>query len=328
MSNARQRSLVDLTVPYDGPAARTRARASQSPRRTWLWLGALLALVALLGLLLVFGFSAWWLSGDAIAPGVTVLGQDLGGETAITAATRLETAWTARTVELVGAEVGQTVAPGDLGLQLDAAASARRARQQTRSLDSLTNWLRGGGLVAVRPVWTFDRAAAATTLAGLSPQVDRVAVDASVRVVDGRPEVTAARPGQRLNVEATLASLAQDPAAVLANRRLTLVVDTVAPAVVDAAPALAAVEALLATRVTVALFDPVSGQTTSQLLDPKLWGQWLTVRAVEPAGGSVDWQLNEAALRTYLSQDADFLSAGSYVDVPAATTAIHQALVD
>jgi lipoprotein-anchoring transpeptidase ErfK/SrfK len=109
------------------------------------------------------------------------------------------------------------VSSADLGLTLDANATAAQAAQAGRTDGSLFTgigtMLNGG---QVSPVYTIDLAKAQTTLAALSAQIN---------VAPGTGDMTAA--GRTLNIGATLDGLPPDLASLMDSGTLNLVMDVV-----------------------------------------------------------------------------------------------------
>ena len=77
--------------------------------------------------------------------------------------------------------------PDELGMTLDAAATARAAATKGRSFDGLRALpSEGAGWFAVAPVWAYDAATAERTLAQIAPQLAVAPTDATIRGAGGR----------------------------------------------------------------------------------------------------------------------------------------------
>jgi vancomycin resistance protein YoaR len=100
---------------------------------------------------------------------------------------------------------------GQLGIDLDVAETLRRTREHagSGSIGSRLHraWRARQALESVEPAWSFDPVRARARLQELAPEVWRDPVDARLDLVAQRR--IEARPGQALDVEATLARLEQ-----------------------------------------------------------------------------------------------------------------------
>jgi vancomycin resistance protein YoaR len=137
------------------------------------------------------------------ADGVTVAGMEVGGldEAGVTAAVSRELAPRLEAVQLhagVGEPLGLTLA--QLGIRLDAAATARRALAAGRhELPlGLRVWLPGGG-TAVAPVVRVDGTAFQKGLEAVRAQVDEPARDARLKLSAGELRVVPAVGGREVD---------------------------------------------------------------------------------------------------------------------------------
>jgi lipoprotein-anchoring transpeptidase ErfK/SrfK len=303
--------------------------AAPSPRagRPWLWL----LLPSLLLLAVVVGVLAGGLSfvyaRERIFPGITSLGASLGGRTATEAAAALQARWDEQVIVLENGDLTFPVGPAELGMALDATATAEVAADKGRSAADLRALFSDGAAwFDAPPVWAFDADAARQTLAELAPQLAVAPVNAGVVIRDGRAAATPAVDGRELDVEATLAVLAADPAMVLGNGRLSLAVRPAPAAVTDVSAAVDEANRMLATTVTLEAYDPVRDQRFAWPVAPAVWGQWLRLAvdptAADPFGWSLDRQIGVAYLDTLEAEMGD----GRYLDEDETLAAISEAI--
>jgi lipoprotein-anchoring transpeptidase ErfK/SrfK len=292
------------------PPPRVPVRARRAFPLKWLALGGgLLMLMTCMTIFLVGGV----LFFSGILPGVSAGGVPLGGLSADRAAERLATTWR---VQLSDGERVFEAAPAALGLTLDAATTARYADSAGRAnlLDGLL------GHIEVAPVYAVDQAAAADFLNGFSAQINREAINAGVRMVNGQPEATAPINGRALDVGATLARLS-DPA-VLADGRLELAMLEVLPPVTDATPMLEAARRLLMNPLDVRVYDPLTGDSVYWSALPAEWGNWLTA-APDPASPTgLALTAQDAPVRGFLTQQAAVLDASRYLNLDEAVASV------
>ena len=178
-------------------------------RSRWrgLLLGAvILACVALGAVVVVDNLTT---GAAEIRRGVEAGGLDLGGMTREEAREAIARRGLAALgeIDLVSGEERFTLPSEELGIEVDAAATAERAYAAGRETGVFGRFLGGGGAVPVEV--GYDREAARATLEGLvREKFDREPKDASFDVTrNGEVEVVEARSGRTLDAEATLVKL-------------------------------------------------------------------------------------------------------------------------
>lgn len=305
--------MLPVTPPEDRPV-----------RRTWLWVlvGLLLLLVAGGSLLAAGGLVLY--QSDRILPGVSALGVDLGTLRSADAEAALQQAWRARTIEARTADTVYTLDVAELGLALDAKATAQAAHAVGRSGGAWQEALQA--LISgweVTPVYRLNEATARQRLQALAEEIDRPAGQPGVQLVNGRAEIVPATPGQALDVGAALATLWANPAAFAQGQPLPLVVQPVEAVAVDAVPLVAELNRRLVNTLLVHAFDPVHNEVYDWQVQPAIWASWLEVTA---EGGNLDWNLLPAQVEAFVQQQSATLPAGQYLDVPAVAAAIIQAI--
>ncbi len=306
--------------------------APQPPRRRSRIWRVLLALCVLL-LAAVLGGAAggvtYLIAGETILPGVSALGQPLGGLTEPAAAATLNTAWDARRVTLTSDDGIWTVSPTVLGMVLDAPATAATAYDAARSPQPWLALPRSGvAALAVPPVWTYDAALARQALNELAPTLAIEPQNAAVRIAAGRAETVEPVDGRMLDVEATIAALSADPTAILLSGRLPLVVRPVPAVVVDVSAAVAEANRLLATTVTLRAHDPVSGETALLPVGPDAWGRWLSLTVDPVDGRSLRWLEDGRAAESFLDElAATTWGDGRYLDQTTTIAALQAAVM-
>ncbi|MBI5670692.1 MAG: L,D-transpeptidase family protein [Chloroflexi bacterium] len=251
---------------------------------------------------------------EGILPGVSAGGIALGGLSQAEAAAALRDRW--QTITLRDGSRAWSVNPADLGITLDARATAKAAYEQGRA--QLATALQGIlGQVDVPPVVMVDLAVAETGLRELAPQLDQPPVNAGVRLVNGQVEPTAAVSGRALDVAATLGQLQRS--AALADGALDVVMQPVAPTVTDATPMLEQARQLLASPLQFRIFDPVTGDSAYWSLPPEQWGNWLAAEPDANRSTGLALSLDAQPVQDYLqAQAATVLDNSRYLKLDEA----------
>ena len=297
------------------------------PKRRWGLFFTVFLILFLVGAIASAGlFVFLYARSDRIIPGVQVAGVELGGRTTAEAIATLENQWRQQSIVLQAGEQTWQASAVELGISLNAEATAQQAYLQGRSVNGIESILTSGGRFEVRPVWEFNPAAAEAYFQWLAPAVDQGAVDAGVRIVNGRAEVVPPVSGQELDIAATMNNLRPGPIAVLANGRLDLVTRPVAPAITDTSAVAAAANELLATNITIHAFDPITGENTDGVVTPEMWSSWLSLEVLDATNGQFDWAVDELALQDFLAVQAQSFGAERYLDLSQASAAVAQAI--
>jgi lipoprotein-anchoring transpeptidase ErfK/SrfK len=276
------------------------------------WFAAATLLMWLLLVAFIVGGAAWFYSSTLLLPGVQIMGLELGGQSVTDTAVALETAWQQNSLVLEGPQQSWPTAPANLGLTLDAAATATKAHAASRSLAGLGQ-LAQTGRITIAPVVTLDTAVATTALQTIAPQVELPVQHAGVQLVNGQAVATPPIDGQTLNVAATVAYLQQYQDAVLAHGRLPLSYMVLPATAVDVAQLVAELNQLLGLTVQINAHDPIRNETVTWNLPPELWGSWVTIRVNPNNLADIDWQLDSTQAQAYLAAQATQLGDTRYL---------------
>lgn len=294
--------------------------------RTWVWI-LLVTSVFTAGLFALAAAGVLiWNESEEIMPGVRVFGVRIGNVTQTEAEALLREQWQRPSIVLENGPDSMAVSPEALGLALDTNASLEQAHQVGRSLASLTTWLQARGQVHLSPVWRFDAAKAESTLRTLAPELSRAPVNARVDIVDGRAISVEPIPGQVLDVPATLATLAVDPARYLAGERLRVVVTPIWPEVTDTSTVAAELNQLLQTTIVLDAYDPIVDETIVLNIPPDAWSEWLILALTDQPSGDYEWQIDESALGAYLNEQSPALGPDRFLEADEASAAAMDAV--
>jgi lipoprotein-anchoring transpeptidase ErfK/SrfK len=284
-----------------------------------------LAVLVLLLLVILAALAALY-TGDRVLPGVHALGVDLGGKSRAEAVAALQRNWAGRTITLEAGDTAWAVTPAMLGMALDAEATIQRAYRYGRSPETLKEVLRGTEGSQISPVWRLDPIVAEANLRALKPRFDQAPADAGLRVVEGRVEATPPVPGRELDVAATIAWLGANGEQVITGGRLPLVMGPVEPAVTDASALVDQANRLLARRMSIRVYDPVTNELRTWEVGPNVWGDWLSLGAAPGDATRLAWELNADKTWAFLTAQAAMLGADRRLDLDQAVTAIGEAI--
>lgn len=267
-----------------------------------------------------------FINSDLILPGVSVMGVEVGSMTRAEATATIEERWQQREILLEHSDGVIALGAAELGIVLDAQATAERAHAQGRSLNSLLDVLQGQ--TDSPPIWSFDAAAAASTLAAIAPQLAVPAENANIRIEAGNVLEIPAAEGSALDVDRTVSYLEADPAAVLASGRLPLAMNSIAPDVVDVSALAAEARRMLSSVVTLRAYDPVADEWFEWTIGPEAWGSWLTLEAGAQDITRLQWSHDADAAAAYLDTQLPGLGEARYLDPESVVPAILQAVAD
>lgn len=319
------------------PAYRARRRRARRPfrLRPALILPALLGAglgalaFALIAATLLITVTAAVQGSERIVPGVTAAGVTLGGMTPQEAAQAIEAAWRSAeaTAALSDGEREWPISPAELGFAIDAQATAARAHRVGRGKSLVDEMAEIYGAAvhgySVAPIVTLDEEAARAALEARLETLNIPPQDATLRLEGGQMVAVAGTPGRSLDVEATVAAWATDPAALLQSGSLPLVMRSVAPRIADASSAVAEAQALLAAPLTLRAYDPISDEYTDWTVTPEEIAAWLAVGSDEEA---LHITVDAERVSAYLNSRAADLGGGRTLDAEQGAEAILAAL--
>ena len=227
-----------------------------------------------------------------IFPGVSVAGVDVSGLNREDAAAKIQTALTFPESGRIVLRGGQNVwiaTPAELGAHLDADASAQLAYNFGRAgtvfhnvNDELNAWQVG---VVLPPVVLFDQGVAADYLQNLAPAVEKPVVEASL-VINGLD--VSSQPGQvgyKLDIESTLVYLHAQMQA-FRDGEVSLVMQEIAPQVLDASAQADSARKLLSVPFTIVLPDSHTGDPGPWPIQPAQLAPMLRVGRLGSGPGS------------------------------------------
>ncbi len=268
-----------------------------------------------------------WYIGETILPGVQAMGLDLGGLTRREAAAALAAAWEEKTITVEADPWRWTLPVTQLGYRLDAEKMAQLAYEQGRTPANLVMLARRRMPAVIPPLWQLDPTVAVNTLRPLVAGLEIPAQDAAVHILGGQVVETPAAVGQAVDLAAGIADLEQYADQVLAEGRLRLTVVTLPPQVADLSAAAQQARQLLASAVTIRLYDPVTDQRLTWQVTPEEVGSVLALQLVSASSPVASWSVDETRLRELLRQKAETLAAGQTIRPQEALPLLTQAIM-
>ncbi|MCJ7549066.1 MAG: peptidoglycan binding domain-containing protein, partial [Anaerolineae bacterium] len=278
---------------------------------------AILALALLCLLLGLTAFCGWvflqrmaHLYRDSIYPNVYALGVDLGGMRPDDAATALKAAGAhADTGSLVLTDGGRRWSyPWSIaGLNVDAWGTAQAAFAVGREgtwQDTAGVWL---NYHDVLPRFVFDITQARAVLAELDLEVSRPPVDPAIRLEQGEIVIVPGEAGRVLDIANTLARL-NEVGSSSHQLEIPLAFEIIEPAELETSALTEGAEVLLARRITLLAYDPLSEDTLSWVMAREQIAGWIHLVPGERGDPTVD--INQYAIRDTLIRLADALGDG------------------
>lgn len=316
-------SAQPVAIPQ--PVQRQSLRhAQRRPFLKYFFLGVVLLGLLTVGFITLAGAGLIYMS-DLVMPGVQVMGVEVGRMTQDEASAVLQNNTTQQTLRLTYEETVWLVAPADLGLTMDAAATAKRAHAYGRTPDAWIEFIQTGAMT-VEPSWVLDTAVTQTYLQNRAGELAIEPVNAGLVIENGQVTTTPAVEGQALDVAATVQSLAQNGTVAAQNGEIPLVMQPIAPAITDVSGFVAQAEALLATTLTIQATDPVRDEAVSWVVGPQVWGSWLAL-AVDPNNPTqFNWTLDPDKADQFFADRNAALGENRYLDEEGALTAVTDAI--
>lgn len=295
---------------------RRRGRGMFSQKMARLIAGIALIALILLPLSAVLGFYAYFQFSQRIVPGVYSGGNRLGGMSVTQAAIEIHKDWNlSRQIAVTDGMHAWNIPAGRLGLTVDPLATAQiafrvghdqdmlsEADQMVRSLD------KGWGIA---PVVIYDPQAASAGLEALIPEASLAPVNASLRVQGDQLVEIPGQIGYTINIEDTLAKLAENPRAVMIDGNFKLLLKPVPPNVNDASAAIAQAEAILSTPVQIKAYDPISDEWQEWSPGRQEIASWLVIES-SPAGPQI--RINGQKVTDYVASLGTSLGPERWID--------------
>ena len=233
-----------------------------------------LAVGVVISLILFWCLGVYMFSFNRILPGVSLNGTSLAGMTVQEAANTINATYSfPQTGHLLLKEeqLSWLVIPSQLGIYLDAQASAKNALAVGRS-HSL--WQRLSDLFqstlfgyAASPSFVFDQRVALQYLNGLASQIDQPLKEAGLSIENAEVTVNQGQPGRVLDLAASLGAISQQ-VEKMQDGVVTLVVSQTEPKVMDVTQQGELAKSILSQSLTLILPDGLSNPAGPWVIAP------------------------------------------------------------
>ncbi len=265
-SRARKPSLNNPSNP-----STFRARLTLLAQDAW-WYTlhrpyAVRGLIAALALVAVW-FVISHVAGGRTFPNVWAMGVYLGDQTTDEAAATLSKAWGSQIkIHLVDGDRDWAVSPADIGMKLDARATADAARAAGMS-----------GLpmgMSVMPVVNLDEFTAQSYLLNMTEKANFAPYNAGYQWAGSSVVGVPGRAGRVLDVGQTMENFKGNPSLVAKNLRLDLSMNTLEPEIIDPSPYLKQAQAVASKPFQLTGYDPIHDETVAWSTDRDTFASWL-----------------------------------------------------
>jgi LysM repeat protein len=248
------------------------------------------AIAAVVGLYLILHISQ-----NRVFPNVWALGVNLGDMTEDEAAAALQQEWDNNLmIRVTDEDRAWDLKPAELGLSLDARATAKAARDA--GLGGIPfSW-------NVTPAVNLDELAAQTTLLDMSEVVKIVPYNAGYTWQDDQLVGLPGAPGRYMDVASCMLALKAELEQVADTRRFALVMTPAMPDVMDPEPYMAQAQALVSRAFLLRGYDPFTDEQLVWMADPVTVAEWLEA-------GPESLTLREEPFARYLNEQSDQLAA-------------------
>lgn len=294
--------------------AHYRVDDSQQSWVPWLTLAAVLLAV---GWLLI-GAYLYFRAAGPIVSGVKVGDTEVGGLTVEQAAVRIDNEWNRNRVLLIGH--GDQIFEGnplEFGLWVDPNATARKAYEYGRGSQrwsELTGMLKGTPPPEILPEVVFSPKVAAEQLAQWGELIEVEPGAPTIAFENGKWIAKPGADGIAYDADATLKTLADNPALILRSGYLLLITRPVSSLVNPLQQKLNEMQARLDSPLLVHAYDPISDDTLEWSVPRELLASWLQPEIVN---GELSITLAESGFGAYIDSLEKELTDGRSFILPA-----------
>ncbi len=266
------------------------------------------------GLVLLFILGMFF-SGN-IGPNISTMGISLAGLSVDDAVARLEEAWESEiriSVLLDGGTFAQ-IPPAELGLQLDAQATAEAAK--------------GAGLAGfpfgyqIEPLVTASYADAQDYLLSIVDDVYMPPYEAGFAVEGGQVVTVPGQASRELDIALTAQVIVDTPLTIIEEQRLNLLTTSAPPSMTDSGEYLSAARAFIQSAFTLVGYDPFVDEYQNWQTSPEEMARWVSA---SPTG----LVIQEQGLATFTQSVNNLLAQSDqprYVDDDEVLAALENAL--
>ncbi len=248
---------------------------------------------------------------DAIYPGVSVWGIDVGGLTRSEAIETLAGQFNYPAdvvIMFIDEETGEEwfITSQEIGVGFDVEQTVTAAMAVGRQSSLLGN-IQQRALsqrvgIEVSPVVNYNEADALAYLAGIAGQVNQPARDATLTINDLQAVAEPSETGREVNVEATLAAL-QQQIIQLESGQVALIIEDIPPKIASAEDVAQTINQILSNPLEVYIDEPIPGDPGPWQASPEALSDMIVTERVSAAddGERYTVRLNEQQLTAFLA---------------------------
>ena len=271
-------------------------------------------LTALVATVVVIFFVSNFLMAGRIFPNVYAMGLPVGEMTPEEAEAAIRSHWDFDVLIdiTVDGELLKQARPDELGLSLDVASMAERAKAA-----GLSGIPMG---INIEPQLTVSHSRAQSLLLDFTEAVYVQQYEAGYKWSGGRLITVPGRRGRHLDITESLRHLKQYAADVVTYQRFELPTIPLNPTVLDGSPFLDQAVLFLQAGLQVLAYDPFKDETLSFSIDQKRAAEWITA-------GENGLSVRETAFREFVEgENVGLLRGGRYIDELQSIATVQEAL--
>lgn len=231
---------------------------------------------------ILFGGYKYFQSSDLIAPGVNVLGYEIGTKNSTEAAILLHKNWNIeRQITASDGENDILISPNSIGITIDPIDTARNALKIGRTGDFLADLQQifyssqNGYILA--PIVEFDQETALTGLESLTPEMSLPPKDVGLKMEGGQLVEIPGEIGYTINIEETIKALENDPYSIMVYGSAKIILKPVMPRINDVSVAIDQANKLMESRATIRAYDPIENEYKQWQVTPQDVSQWIKI---------------------------------------------------
>jgi lipoprotein-anchoring transpeptidase ErfK/SrfK len=233
-----------------------------------------------------YGLYKYYYTSDLIAPGINVLGTDIGAKNSLEAAIILHKTWNLD--RLITAKDGVNtlrILPGEIGIQVDPIATIKNAKKIGRTggfltdVEQIISSYQNGRIIA--PVVILDYENAKVGLENLAPKMSRSAKNAMLQLDGGELIEVPGEIGYTINVKESIDLFNEDPYSIMIYGSANIVLKPVLPYINDVSDAIEQANRLLDSSASIHAYDPITNERSSWQVSREDIRHWLSIDSDE-----------------------------------------------
>ncbi len=285
---------------------------------------SLAALIVILPTVAVSGVIIYFQANELNLPGVFVSDKNVGMMTHSATNEWIDQAWNRdRQIQVTSPDdhdVQFQLSPQDLGYWVDPVETANAAYQIGRSATPFADIraVFAGEPQVIFPVMYYDENLTRQTLEEIAQNLRVPPQNAGIIYQDGAWAATPAAQGKAIDIEKTLNHLYQDAFNILTSQSATLYSKTLQPEIADLSHVLDDVDSVVATRMELTAYDPITNETFTWQVAEEIKRTWVVV---VPDSFAVNLAIQQEDIETLIAEwEVDLGEERTLTDLPPMET--------